>query len=1156
MTIYRLPVAGAALPPPLACIDFDPVTGKRVQERCRSQWKEYKGKSFNCPNRGQAQGRCTKAAFLYPRKRRSNGVDFHFHQGVDIGRKAGADIYSVTNGRVVHVQRTYRRGWDFYGKLVVVKADGLPYWFLYAHCNSVEPDLVEGTIVREGQKIATVGNTFYSKDKPLGTFESSKPHLHFEVLTSMEPGVRRRETQLGEDKTATGGRGQPRLDPLYILEQLGPWGMTEVPSPRGESIDADEAGRQLREVESSPHGGYFPLGANNHWHGGVHLATAEGSTVVAPFDATIVAARLDSDPAHAIGADGSTNFILLRHELPPTYYQLFKGEDPGQIEPTPGATTTTKDRAVGTKSRCANEPDDVVQVKHKLHEHADDSGQPYYDPVDLADLDLGVVAKALKEAIQAFQRGEVPEINADGVVDIPGRTWSALHDGAPPELPVPEPGEAPPPKPVEPPVDPERVVYSLLMHLQPAAIDKALAKAFPWITQVALEPDPGSPDPAQEEALRARQRREEDLAEAAHPLSGAVGAPNGAGAAAANDPADVEWVAKRLIRFGCHEAAPSTVCDEVLIAAIREFQNDHHSAFKSKRNGDGRVDTVGQTQTLLHKTHDELLGGRSGPGTVDPVFVQRTTVRDEHGIARVISGLNVKVRSGDPLWRSSVARGYSADGQSLQMIEQVHWEIFSEHLLVSGWEDPIDDDTDDLTADVPQRWMDFLESGSPPDEQDGILTVDEVRRVYQDGRGELLRRTPCRFVSQWALDVDKAVSRLATMGFDTDGLADRLRPLMWWDQANDVLPATRFVWHYNPIEFLAQYSEYLETLKPRNVDPATHPTVVVRVLYDNREPMAGVDVQLLYGIEIRRTVKTNSDGEARFVGVEVGEYGVRVAEPATTPLAVDVRPNETRQVEIVTDVVGPPPPRGTIDVIVRKHTKTIAGDDIDVWLSTAAGDPLLGDSTRKGKVSFEALLFGEYSIQAGEADPLPVTLDKKKRKQTVVLPPPPGVLRVKLRIDRAPGRGQTMEVHKDGETVASMVTNDEGVAAFELLEGRYKVWVGDNKKGVYVEGYSEREYTMKLSEQDAPTPIPEPEELEGVLAVSVSSYEDDEPIADEVVFVVGADGVALSSRYTNEYGIASFELPPGDYVVEAANESTNATVDAWSAVEVELAVDQ
>lgn len=62
-------------------------------------------------------------------------------------------------------------------------------------------------------------------------------------------------------------------------------------------------------------GGYFPIGNNRAWHGGVHLNTAESNRgVYAAASGLIVAARLTSEPS--VEADpvyGSQRFVLIRH---------------------------------------------------------------------------------------------------------------------------------------------------------------------------------------------------------------------------------------------------------------------------------------------------------------------------------------------------------------------------------------------------------------------------------------------------------------------------------------------------------------------------------------------------------------------------------------------------------------------------------------------------------------------------------------------------------------------------------------------------------------------------------------------------------------------------------------------------------------------------
>ncbi len=69
---------------------------------------------------------------------------------------------------------------------------------------------------------------------------------------------------------------------------------------------------QLTEVDSP--GGYFPVGANSLWHGGLHLRGDLGSNVHACMNGTIVAARLCEEPSDAMKSYGSRNFVLLKHK--------------------------------------------------------------------------------------------------------------------------------------------------------------------------------------------------------------------------------------------------------------------------------------------------------------------------------------------------------------------------------------------------------------------------------------------------------------------------------------------------------------------------------------------------------------------------------------------------------------------------------------------------------------------------------------------------------------------------------------------------------------------------------------------------------------------------------------------------------------------------
>lgn len=1167
MTIFRNPVRGEknAVAFSLACVDVDPKTGLRVGSACRALQnthpRDQRRPFFACPNKGRGrEGKCDTLTFMYPRRwsRGKGPARFHIHQGIDILSPSGTPIQSVTAGRVLFSSEEALLIPRFggYGKTVVVETpqggDEFLY-FLYAHCQDVM--VREGDVVSEQDIIATVGTTCGSQGSPNERFGEGDAHLHFEVSSKRYPLGHADERFPGDPAPAKG-----RLDPRKVLEALGPWGMTEVHLPLGEKFERDNAVARHHLVETSPHGGYFPLGANNHWHGGVHLQIPRGSTIVAPFDATIVAARLDPDPARAFRPEGSTNFILLRHEIPELHFRLFQGEAAEDVKPTPAPTP--KDRAVGRKKRCANDPADVVQVKQQLHAHTRKGGAPYY-AADAADLSDGSeVTKTLRNAIIAFQDNEVGSINPDGVVDIPGKTWSALFDDAPPEEP-----EAPPPvvdapvNPSGPPTDPKRTVYSLLMHLDAVPTTNALGKEFPWLTRIKPPPQPEpEPDPAaEEEEKRAEEEHQADVLESTHKLTGAVGAPNADGDAAKNDPDDVTWVHKRLIRFGYHPGPPSSTSDDALVEAIRSLQNEHHKSFKKKGNGDGRVDKSGGTAKLLHKTVKDLRsggGGSKGKKTkVDPTFIERTTERDADGVALVMADLNVEVRSGEALWRSGQAEGYAA-GKTRQfaMLDQIHWEVFSEHLLVSGWEEPLIDDNDDITADVPKHVTEFIEDASPELQRDGLLTLDELRGLYSSGRGNFLRRTPCFFINHWALDVDKAAAQIGAMGFDNTDLAARLRPMMWWDHAADVLPPSRFVWHYNPLEFLAEYSEHLATLNPPSeFNPETHPPLTVRVLYDDRSPMPDVVVELLFGIAVRDTATTRSNGEAVFAGVEVGDYGIRLQDPSIAPLPVTVEANTDNELEIVTDVEAPPKPRGTINVIVRKHTGSIAGDDVEVWLEHAKTGPVTNDFTSKGKLRFEDIVFGDYLVTAGDAQAQAVTLDKKKKNVTIPLPAPLGTLRIRLLVDKEAAANVVMEVRKKGDVVAEGTTDAQGFATFEVPEGHYKVFVDANKKSVKCNGDVVTDYTMKLAAEDAPDP--EPDLIEGRLAVTVREHDDGDPVTSGIVFVVSEDSGATAHSGLSANGLALFELPPGDYRVTVEDELRHATVRGLQTTPLEIEID-
>lgn len=289
-----------------------------------------------------------------------------------------------------------------------------------------------------------------------------------------------------------------------------------------------------------------------------------------------------------------------------------------------------------------------------------------------------------------------------------------------------------------------------------------------------------------------------------------------------------------------------------------------------------------------------------------------------------------------------------------------------------------------------------------------------------------------------------------------------------------------------------------------------------------------------------RTARTGRDGIARFLGVPHGSYAARLEEPPSETIPLESRPDETTEISIDTAVPGPPLPRGTIHVTVREHSIDIAGS-VEVWLTHAA---VKGDTTKHGKLAFEGIVYGDYIIEAEDAEPVAVTLDGASATATVFLRPPKGTLRVTVTSHGTPVARREVEVIAKTGEVASALTDAEGLATLELRQGRYEVRLGDHARTIYVKGNHDTPCSLKLSEKALP-------DEDGTLAVSVL-HEDGSPAVTAMVRVSG-DGV-LEADYPNASGVAAFALPPGDYTIEVDERSAAATVYAASTKWVQLEV--
>ncbi|MBN1577236.1 MAG: OmpA family protein [Chitinispirillaceae bacterium] len=162
----------------------------------------------------------------------------------------------------------------------------------------------------------------------------------------------------------------------------------------------------------------------------------------------------------------------------------------------------------------------------------------------------------------------------------------------------------------------------------------------------------------------------------------------------------------------------------------------------------------------------------------------------------VVKVENIKVQAGDALWSSGE---YGSDPAEL-----IHWELFSPENLLPSFVQAVDDDEDTnmdsqkifRLVDQDSGWFDDMEN----------LTAEEVIRFYKnDPEAATLRKHSCKFVSEWALNLDVAIPQMKGR-FLTIGLKDRMEPYMWWPPAKVKgvqLPESKHVWHYNPIQAIA-----------------------------------------------------------------------------------------------------------------------------------------------------------------------------------------------------------------------------------------------------------------------------------------------------------------------------------------------------------------
>jgi N-acetylmuramoyl-L-alanine amidase len=141
-------------------------------------------------------------------------------------------------------------------------------------------------------------------------------------------------------------RGQ-RCFPLWTKKtEPAPGERPLVPSNGDDLKDGLKSLYAMNEEKAE--GGYFPVGPwgeTKIWHGGVHLAAKEKTSIWAPFPGRVVAARMTKATSF-----GSVNFVLMRHDMTVgaasmRFYSLYMHvlDETKELDPSKSPPWTKKD---------------------------------------------------------------------------------------------------------------------------------------------------------------------------------------------------------------------------------------------------------------------------------------------------------------------------------------------------------------------------------------------------------------------------------------------------------------------------------------------------------------------------------------------------------------------------------------------------------------------------------------------------------------------------------------------------------------------------------------------------------------------------------------------------------------------------------------------
>lgn len=221
------------------------------------------------------------------------------HAGDDWPAPSGTPIPAAANGRVIQNRHQYNvasgTGWGWF-LLIEHQINDQTVQTRYAHM-AVQSPIEVGQRVVQGQTIGQVGSTG----------GSTGPHLHFEVIVDGTPV---------DPATFDFPAGDPPHAPS------GDW---SYPFPPARQDDRSNLPELYQQALAGSESGFFPIGLNGIWHGGIHFDRGTGTKleqqkgVHSLAAGEVVAYRVDSTypiTGYSTGeAEYSSGFVLVRHKL-------------------------------------------------------------------------------------------------------------------------------------------------------------------------------------------------------------------------------------------------------------------------------------------------------------------------------------------------------------------------------------------------------------------------------------------------------------------------------------------------------------------------------------------------------------------------------------------------------------------------------------------------------------------------------------------------------------------------------------------------------------------------------------------------------------------------------------------------------------------------